>query len=151
MGLAPRTGRRDLSKIQQKVALALLGPTVSLQSQYELQKGFSQTAAGINNGCSFAVAARWQFADAGYAKARAQQQKVNQQIAVSRYAQTRNTIRLQVEQVCNNLVANKAGIKTTTDAVKQVEEALRLSVGRFQAGVGTQADRISAETDLTRA
>jgi outer membrane protein TolC len=62
-----------------------------------------------------------------------------------------NTIRLQVEQAYNNLVANKAGIKTTTDAVKQAEEALRLSVNRFQAGVGTQTDRISTETDLTRA
>jgi outer membrane protein TolC len=50
--------------------------------------------------------------------------------------QTRNTIRLQVEQAYNSLVANKA---------------LRLSVNRFQAGVGIQTDRISAETDLTRA
>jgi outer membrane protein TolC len=62
-----------------------------------------------------------------------------------------NSLRLQVEQAYNNLVANKAGIKTTTDAVKQAEETLRLSVNRFQAGVGTQTDRISAETDLTRA
>jgi outer membrane protein TolC len=149
--LSEQLAQRDLGQIQQKVALAALGPTVSVQSQYELQRSFTRTAADINNGYSLAVAARWQFADGGQAKARAKQQEVNQQIAVSRHAQTRNTIRLQVEQAYNNLVANKAGIKTTTDAVKQAEEALRLSVNRFQAGVGTQTDRISAETDLTRA
>jgi outer membrane protein TolC len=149
--LSEQLAQRDLSQIQQKVALAALGPTVSVQSQYELQKSYTRSTPGINNGYSLALSARWQFADGGQAQARAKQQAVNQQIAESRHAQTRNTIRLQVEQAYNSLIANRAGIKTTTAAVNQADEALRLSVNRFQAGVGTQTDRISAETDLTRA
>jgi OMF family outer membrane factor len=35
--------------------------------------------------------------------------------------------------------------------VAQAEEALRLAILRFQAGVGTQTDRISAEAALTQA
>jgi outer membrane protein TolC len=105
----------------------------------------------VNDGYSLALSARWQFADGGQTRARAKQQAVNQQIAESRHAQTRNTIRLQVEQAYNSLIANRAGIKTTTAAVNQADEALCLSVNWFQAGVGTQTDRISAETDLTRA
>jgi outer membrane protein TolC len=41
--------------------------------------------------------------------------------------------------------------KTTDAAVEQAQEALRLSRLRFQSGIGTQSDVISAENDLTRA
>ena len=42
-------------------------------------------------------------------------------------------------------------IDTATKAVEQAQEALRLARLRLDAGVGTQLEVITAESDLTRA
>jgi outer membrane protein TolC len=143
--------QRDLSETQRKVALSALGPTVSLRGQYGVEKQFEQPVSGLADGYSLSVTAQWRLFDGGRARASAQQQLVSGQIAEERFAQARNQVRFQVEQAHTNIIANDASIKTTEEAVKQAEEALRLAVLRFQAGVGTQTDRINAESDLTRA
>ncbi|NJM46376.1 MAG: TolC family protein [Alkalinema sp. RU_4_3] len=143
--------QRDLSETQRKVALAALGPTVSLRGQYGVEKQFEQPVSGLADGYSLSVTAQWRLFDGGRARASAQQQAINGKIAEERFAQARNQVRFQVEQAHSNLLANSASIETTEQAVRQAEEALRLAVLRFQAGVGTQTDRINAESDLTRA
>jgi outer membrane protein TolC len=143
--------QRDLNETQRKVALAALGPTVALQGQYSVQKQFEQPVSGLADGYSLSVTAQWRLFDGGRARANAQQQSVNLLISEERFAQARNQVRFQVEQAHTNIIANEASIKTTEEAVKQADEALRLAILRFQAGVGTQTDRINAESDLTRA
>jgi outer membrane protein TolC len=143
--------QRDLNETQRKVALSALGPTVSLRGQYGVEKQFEQPVSGLADGYSLSVTAQWRLFDGGRARASAQQQSVNLLISEERFAQARNLVRFQVEQAHTNIIANDASIKTTEEAVKQAEEALRLAVLRFQAGVGTQTDRINAESDLTRA
>ena len=51
----------------------------------------------------------------------------------------------------NSLGTNKKNIITSTQALKQAEESLKLARLRFQAGVGTQTDVIQAQTELARA
>jgi outer membrane protein TolC len=143
--------QRDLNETQRKVALAALGPTVSLRGQYGVEKQFEQPVSGLADGYSLSVTAQWRLFDGGRARASAQQQSVNLLISEERFAQARNQVRFQVEQAHTNILANAASIETTEQAVKQAEEALRLAILRFQAGVGTQTDRINAESDLTRA
>jgi outer membrane protein TolC len=142
---------RDLSETQQKVALSALGPTVSLRGQYGVEKQFEQPVSGLADGYSLSVTAQWRLFDGGQARARAEQQVVSGLIAEERFAKERNQVRFQVEQAHSNILANAASIDTTEQAVRQAEEALRLAILRFQAGVGTQTDRINAESDLTRA
>ncbi len=143
--------QRDLSETQRRIALAALGPTVSVRGQYDLQKQLEQPVTGLADGYSLSVTAQWRLFDGGRARATAQQQALNGKIAEERFAQARNQVRFQVEQAYTNLLSNNASIGTTEQAVIQAEEALRLAVLRFQAGVGTQTDRINAESDLTRA
>ena len=45
--------------------------------------------------------------------------------------------------------SNLENIQTTSVALEQSREALRLARLRFQAGVGTQTEVIDAEDDLT--
>ena len=58
---------------------------------------------------------------------------------------------MQVEEAYYTLQANQANITTANLAVKQATEALELANLRFNAGVGTQLDVLSATRELTQA
>jgi outer membrane protein TolC len=143
--------QRDISEANRKQALSALGPQISLTASYDLLKIFEQPVSEPVGGYSLTATARWRLFDGGSARAQAAQQVINGQIAETRFAQGRNSIRFQVEQAYANMIANDKNIGTTEAAVYQASEALRLAKLRFQAGVGTQTDVINAETDLTRA
>ncbi len=143
--------QRDISEANRKQALSALGPQISLTASYNLLKIFEQPVSEPIGGYSLTATARWRLFDGGSARAQAAQQVINGQIAETRFAQGRNSIRFQVEQAYANMIANDKNIGTTDRAVYQASEALRLAKLRFQAGVGTQTDVINAETDLTRA
>ncbi|MCY7323125.1 MAG: TolC family protein, partial [Phormidesmis sp. CAN_BIN36] len=143
--------QREVSEQQRRAALAALGPTISATASYNLLKSFEAPVKQAGDGYTLALQAQWNFFDGGAAQARAAQQERNKEIAETRFAQGRNNVRFQVEQAYTNLQANRANIDTTTTALAQAAEALRLARLRFQAGVGTQTDVINAETDLTRA
>ncbi len=143
--------QREVSEQQRRAALSTLGPTVSASASYNLLKNFETDLSAPGAGYSVGLQAQWNFFDGGAAQARAAQQERNKEIAESRFAQSRNTVRFQVEQAYINLQSNRTNIDTTTTALSQAAEALRLARLRFQAGVGTQTDVINAETDLTRA
>ncbi|NDJ19520.1 TolC family protein [Myxacorys almedinensis] len=140
----------DISEQQRRAVLAANGPTLSVSADYGFSQGLGGNAS-ISDNYAFALQAQWNLFDGGATIARARQQEKNKQIAQSRFAQNRNSVRFQVEQAYTNLQANLVNIATTEQAVTQALEALRLAVLRLQAGVGTQTERINAETDLTRA
>jgi OMF family outer membrane factor len=142
--------QRDLSEQQRKAALAAYGPTVTLNASYQFITSFNN-GGGTRDGYSIGAGVNWNFFDGGAALARSRQQSANIQISETRFSDARNQIRFQVEQAYANLVSNLESIDTTTRALAQATEALRLARLRFQAGVGTQTDVINAETDLTRA
>jgi len=142
--------QRELAEQQRKAALSALGPTVSLQVQYNILNNLRDNL-GFGDGYSVAAGFDWNFFDGGAAHARAKQQEINKQLAETRFAQTRENIQLQVESAYANLRSTFENIGTNRQAVVQAREALRLARLRFQAGVGTQTEVINAENDLTRA
>lgn len=143
--------QRDISEANRKQALSALGPQISLSASYNLLKIFEQPVSEPVGGYSLSAVARWRLFDGGAARAQAEQQVINGKLAETRFTQSRNAIRFQVEQAYANMISNDKNIGTTSTAVFQASEALRLAKLRFQAGVGTQTDVINAETDLTRA
>jgi outer membrane protein TolC len=143
--------QRDISESNRKQALSALGPQISLSASYNLLKIFEQPVSEPVGGYALTATARWRLFDGGSARAQAEQQVINGKIAETRFTQSRNAIRFQVEQAYATMLANDKNIATTDTAVYQASEALRLAKLRFQAGVGTQTDVINAETDLTRA
>lgn len=144
--------QREISQAQIRAVRAQNGVTLGLTAAYNFQRsGTVDTDARNSDSYSLGLQARWNLFDGGATNAQIAQQERNQEIAEARFAQNRNLVRFQVEQAYANLQANLANINTTQQSVAQAEEALRLAILRFQAGVGTQTDRISAEAALTQA
>ncbi len=144
--------QRDISNSRIRTAQGANAPTLSVTAAYQYQRADTpSTTASNSDGYSLGLQARWNLFDGGATNAQIRQREKDREIAESRFAQNRNQIRFQVEQAFSELQAQRGNITTTERAVLQAEEALRLAILRFQAGVGTQTERINAEAELTRA
>lgn len=148
--LQQQLAQRRIAQQQRRVALAQVRPQVSLFANYQLLDDFNDEF-GLQDGYAVGARLRWNFFDAGAARFGAAQEDANQAIAETRFGQTRNQIRFQVEQAYRNFQANARSIQTATAALQQAQEGLEIARVRFSAGAGTQLDVIAAENDLTRA
>jgi len=148
----------DISEEQRKIALAAVRPQVSLSAQYgflsvidtntvqsTLQEGDIKDTFAI--GLNF----NWTLFNGGASRAAARQQEVSALIAEEQFSETLDQIRFDVEQAFFNIQANDANIATSNSAVVQAEAALELANLRLQAGVGTQLDVLTAQSELTQA
>jgi outer membrane protein TolC len=142
--------QRDISEQQRRIALAAVRPQASLSASYNIL-GVLDDDLTPADGLTLGARLQWNFFDGGAARSRAQQERTNIAIAETRFADQRNQVRFDVEQAFFDLNANKENIQTATFALTQAQESLRLARLRFQAGVGTQADVITQQTELTRA
>lgn len=142
--------RKDVSEEQRKIELSTIRPQVSLFGTYELLQPLDEEA-DVADGLAVGARMRWDFFDGGAARARAAQAVKDGEIAEVNFAKQRNDIRLEVERAYFDLEANRDNIDTAKIGVQLAEESLRLARLRFNAGVGTQTDVISSQTDLTTA
>jgi OMF family outer membrane factor len=142
--------QRDINEQQRRIALAENRPQLSAFLNTSLQDTFDDDRDALR---SYSLGARvnWNLFDGGAARARARQEEIDTEIAENQFADVRNQVRLDVEQSFFNLQSNFENIQTASVALEQARESLRLARLRFQAGVGTQTDVISAQNELTRA
>ncbi|MDZ8224141.1 TolC family protein [Nostoc sp. ChiVER01] len=148
--LQQQLAQRNLSEQQRRQALSQLGPQISLAANYNLLDRYND-GASITDGYSLGLNGNLTLFDAGAARARAAQSRANIEIAESQFGSQRDLIRFDVEQYYSQLQSNLNNVQTSSVALNQAREALTLARLRFQAGVGTQTEVISAENDLTRA
>jgi outer membrane protein TolC len=141
---------RSASEQQQIVAAAADSAQVNLFANYSLGKSLSTSTSAQDN-YSLGAQLSWSFWDGGAAGARSSTEKVNKEIFENQFTTARNQIRFEVEQAYYSLGTSQKNIATSTQALKQAEESLKLARLRFQAGVGTQTDVIQAQTDLATA
>ena len=142
--------QRNITEQQRREQLATLGPQISLVANYNLQDSFNDNI-NIRDNYSLAVQASVRLFDGGAARAQADVYRFQGRSYETQFGQQRNKIRLEVEQAYSNLQANLQNVQTSSTALEQSREALRLARLRFQAGVGTQTDVIASESDLTNA
>ncbi len=142
--------QRQISEQQRRSALGALAPQVDLFANYGFQNNFNRSSQWVNN---YTLGARvnWTIFEGGAAQARADQRALEGAIADRRFEETRGAIRLEVEQAFFSLEANQQNISTARLALEQAREALRLARLRFEAGVGTQLEVITAQSALTEA
>jgi outer membrane protein TolC len=142
--------QRRISQQQQIVASAADSAQVNLFANYTLGKSLTTSTSAQDN---YSVGAQlsWNFLDGGAAGANSNREKVNQTISENQFTTQRNLIRFQVEQAYFSLGSSQKNIATSTQALSQAEESLKLARLRFQAGVGTQTDVINAQTALATA
>jgi outer membrane protein TolC len=148
--LQQQLASRNIAEQNRRIALADNRPTVALTTNYNISDTFNDEQS-FGDDYSLGANVRWNLYDGGAARARARAEEANIAIAETNFADTRNQVRFEVEQAYSNLQSNLANIQTASVALEQAREALRLARLRFQAGVGTQTDVISAENDLTEA
>ncbi len=142
--------QRNISEQQRREQLATLGPQISLVANYNLQDSFNDNI-NVRDNYSLGVQASVRLFDGGAARAQADVYRFQGRSYETQFGQQRNKIRLEVEQAYSNLQANLQNVQTSSTALEQSREALRLARLRFQAGVGTQTDVIASESDLTNA
>jgi len=65
--------------------------------------------------------------------------------------QTFDDVRLEVEQAYDNLMTAKKALEMQKETIAQAEEGMRISNLRYQSGIGTQLEVLSAQTALTNA
>nr|WP_290222323.1 TolC family protein [Trichocoleus desertorum] len=142
--------QREVNEQQRRIALSENRPQVSAFLNTSLQDQFDDDRDALR---SYSLGARvnWNLFDGGAARARARQEEIDAEISETQFADTRNQVRLDVERSFFNLQSNFENIQTASVALEQARESLRLARLRFQAGVGTQTDVISAQNELTRA
>ncbi|NJR63898.1 MAG: TolC family protein [Cyanobacteria bacterium CRU_2_1] len=154
--------QRELAQENRQAALAQLGPQVSLQASYGLQNTLTGVGTGQQgeddaefNGFlsdfQVVLGVNLLLFDGGQSRAQADQAEAQIAIAENQFANTRDQIRFAIEQAYSTLLASFENIQTTSLAVQQAREALRLARLRFQAGVGTQTDVLLQQTALTQA
>ncbi len=142
--------RRNISEQQQIVAAAADAAQVNLFANYTIGKDINSSFSAQDN-YSLGASLSWNFWDGGAARSNSYQQKVNQEISENQFTTAKNQVRFEVEQAYNSLGPNRKNIATSTQALQQAEESLKLARLRFQAGVGTQTDVITAQTALATA
>ena len=143
--------QRDISQRQEQIDRAINRPIVSLFANYRVLNILdSDPNPGFIDGYAVGGTLLWNLYDGGATSARIARQETTQRIVETQFAQVRDRIRLQVERSYNDLQANSSNIQTATAALDKAQEVLRLSRIGFQAGVVTQLEVTTAQTDLTR-
>ncbi|HEY9729739.1 MAG TPA: TolC family protein [Chroococcales cyanobacterium] len=142
--------QRNISEQNRQAALASIRPQVGITASYNIRDVLNDNR-GFGDTYSIGPTIRWRLFDAGEARARAEQQSRNIELAETNFANQRNQVRFDVEQSFFDLNANAQNIQTASFALTQAQESLRLARLRFQAGVGTQTDVINQQTALTNA
>ena len=140
----------DISEQQRQIALAAVRPRVSLFANYGLQ-GQLDSGSSFEDNYSFGARFNMTLFDGGAARASARQQEISGAISEEQFGETLDQVRFDVEQAYFNLQSNQENIATSQVAVAQAEEALSLANLRLQAGVGTQLEVLTAQSELTQA
>ncbi|NEP18790.1 MAG: TolC family protein [Leptolyngbya sp. SIO4C1] len=148
--LEQQLAQREIGLQQSIAAIAAVRPQVSLFANYTVQDTFDD-GSDASDTYSFGARLNWLLFDGGAARARSRQQELSALLAEERFSETLDQVRFDVEEAYFNLQANEENIDTARVAVNQAQEALRLANLRLDAGVGTQLDVLTAQSELTQA
>ena len=147
----------DISEEQRQIALAAVRPQLSLFATYGLDFTVDSDLPNggdfgdLDDNTNFGLQLNWTLFDGGASRAAARQQEIAAKISEEQFSENLDQVRFDVEQAYFNIRANETNIDTSNGAVIQAEAALELANLRLQAGVGTQLDVLSAQTELTQA
>lgn len=145
--LEQQLAQREISTQQARAARAANGPQVSLFANYSWNDLLDDSSDTYNFGAQFNMV----LLDGGAARARARQQEANADIAEERFSEVLDQVRFEVEQAYFTMRSNEENVRTARTAITQAVRALELANLRLDAGVGTQLDVLTAQSELTQA
>ena len=153
----------SIANSQANQALAGVQPRLSLNVSSNWRETFGQagvrtTPDKVNMGMvnqnidnQAFMGLTWTLFDGGRSQAQSRQYKQVAEEQAYMFADKRNKIRQEVEDSFYNLQREVRNLITNSREVISSREAYRLSVLRYQAGVGTQRNVIDNQRDVTRA
>lgn len=145
--LEQQLAQREISLQQARAARAANGPQVSLFANYSWSDLLDDSSDTYSFGAQFNMV----LTDGGAAQSRARQQEINADIAEETFSEVLDQVRFEVEQAYFTLRSNEENVITARTAITQADRALELANLRLDAGVGTQLDVLTAQSELTQA
>lgn len=138
---------RDLSLQQARATRATNRPQISLFANFLVDDILDDSSETYNFGIQFSKV----LTDGGAIRAQARQFELSAEIAEENFSEAVDSVRFEVEQAYFTLRSNEENVITAAAAITQAAQALDLANLRLDAGVGTQLDVLSAQSELTEA
>lgn len=151
--------RSELTQIQSRTAaahaameLAASGarPNVNVSAGFDAGNSGGQSA-GISGGWSVTLGVTLSLFDGGITRERVREAQLRLEQLKVLEAQIRQQVELDVRLAWLALQQASGELVSASKAVEQGREAARLAGTRYQAGVGTQLELLSAQTTLAQA
>lgn len=129
-------------------------PTISLNTTYQVTASsddFRLNDRNISKSWAASLLLNIPLFDGGRTIGEVRKAKTDYYQAVLAEQQLQDDIRLEVEQAYDNLIQAKKALNLQKETIGQAEEGMRIANLRYQSGVGTQLEVLSAQTALTDA
>ncbi len=136
-----------------KIAKADYYPSLAIVSAYDWQSSSDQFTLSDNESKSFTAGLALTIPIFQGGQVRGNVSKARSDLRVSELAsmQLRDDIRLEVEAAYDRLIQAKETLEIQKETIAQAEEGLRIANLRYESGVGTQLEVLSAQTALSGA
>ncbi|MGH2625756.1 MAG: TolC family protein [Anaerolineales bacterium] len=140
--------RMEAAKASIELAASGGRPSVTLSAGYDLS---GSSPGSVASGWSVTLGVTLAIFDGGITRERIREAELRLAQLQVLEAQTRQTVELEVRQAWFALEQAAGQLDLAGKAVEQAREAARLAAVRYQAGVGTSLEVISAQTVLAEA
>lgn len=144
--------QQEVNQRQERLVQAGNRPQLNFFASYSVLNVLNAPSnPGFVDGYAVGGTLLWELYDGGATQARVDRTRRNREILANQLAEVESEIWLQVEAVYNDLQANAANIDTAAVNISEAQEVLRRSRLGFGAGVVTQLEVTTAQTNLTEA
>ncbi len=129
-------------------------PNVSFNTTYQVTASsddFKLREREVSKSWSAALVINIPLFDGGKTIGEVRKARVDYYNAMLAEQQALDDIRLEVEQANDNLQMARKALEVQKETITQAEEGLRIANLRYQSGIGTQLEVLSAQTALTDA
>jgi len=129
-------------------------PTLSFNSTYQISASAEDFSLGERNTAKSLTASLLlsiPLFDGGRTIGEVRKAKVDYYQALLAEEKTRDRVRLEVEGAYDALIRAKKSLELQKETINQAAEGLRIANLRYESGIGTQLEVLSAQTALTEA
>ena len=135
------------------IAKADYMPSVEAVSAYNWSSQSDEITLDKNNSRSWSAGINLSFPifNGGETRGRVKNARADHQQARLFERDTRDAIRLEVEQAFDRMEQAKKSVEIQSETIAQAEEGLKIANLRYESGVGTQLEILSAQAALTEA
>ncbi len=159
LGNRPEMAEAELEKNVYDKAIRIakggwLYPVLSLNTTYDVtgsSNSLRWDAQSIAKSWTASMIISVPLFDGGKTIGEVRKSRVDYYQATLKVQQAKDDIRLEVEQAYDNINMSKKALDTQRETIAQAEEGMRIANIRYQSGVGTQLEVLSAQTALTDA